>query len=175
MKALIIGLGGAGSRITDILYDHDRRSGTSSVLAVAIDTDLSSIKELNYIPHTQRIVLPMLDNNTDQIDGEILDVAEMIQHIQQCSTVEIDAVIICSGLGGRHAGAIPLLVGKIRDSFYEPVVSILTLPMRDEGKRISAAAADQIEAIERVVDGCIIFDNETWFRKIATELLRLER
>lgn len=175
MKALIIGLGGAGSRITDILYEHDRRSGTSSVLAVAIDTDLASIKDLNFIPHTQRIVLPMLDDTTDYIDGEILDVAEMIQHIQQSNTVEIDAVIICSGLGGRHAGAIPLLVEKIRDSFYEPVVSILTLPMRDEGRRISARAADQIEAIEPVVDGCIIFDNETWFRKIATELLRLER
>ena len=175
MKALIIGLGGAGSRITDILYEHDRRSGTSSVLAVAIDTDLSSIKDLNYIPHTQRIVLPMLDDTTDHIDGEILDVAEMIQHIQQCNTVEIDAVIICSGLGGRHADAIPLLVEKIRESFFEPVVSILTLPMRDEGRRISAAAADQIEAIELVVDGCIIFDNETWYRKIATELLRLER
>lgn len=175
MKALIIGLGGAGSRITDILYEHDRRSGTSSVLAVAIDTDLASIKDLNHIPHTQRIVLPMLDDTIDHIDGEILDVAEMIQHIQKSNTVEIDAVIICSGLGGRHADAIPLLVEKIRDSFYEPVVSILTLPMRDEGRRISAAAADQIEAIEPVVDGCIIFDNETWFRKIATELLRLER
>jgi cell division GTPase FtsZ len=175
MKAFIIGLGGAGSRITDILYEHDRRSGTNSVLAVAIDTDLASIKDLNYIPHTQRIVLPMLDDTIDHIDGEILDVAEMIQHIQQSNTVEIDAVIICSGLGGRHADAIPLLVEKIRDSFYEPVVSILTLPMRDEGRRISAAAADQIEAIEPVVDGCIIFDNETWYRKIATELLRLER
>ena len=176
MKALIIGLGGAGSRITDILYDHDRRSGTNSVVAVAIDTDLSSIKDLNFIPHTQRIVLPTFGDTADgHITGEILDVAEMIQHIQQCTTVEIDAVIICSGLGGRHADAIPLLIEKIRDSFYEPVVSILTLPLRDEGRRISAAAADQIEAIEPVVDGCIIFDNDTWYRKIATELLRLER
>ncbi|MCQ1538696.1 hypothetical protein FTO68_06820 [Methanocalculus taiwanensis] len=175
MKALIIGLGGAGSRIADILHDHDRRSGTNSVLAVAIDTDLFSIKELKHIPNTQRIVLPTFENTDEEIDGDVLDVAEMIQHIQQCNTVEIDAVIICSGLGGRHADAIPLLVERIRDSFYEPVICVLTLPLRDEGKRISARAANQIDAIEPVVDGCIIFDNETWYRKIATELLRLER
>jgi cell division GTPase FtsZ len=175
MKALIIGLGGAGSRIADILYDHDRRSGTHSIEAIAIDTDITSIKELRFIPHTQRIVLPSLNNEKHGIDSEILDIAEMVGHIQQCNSIEIDSVIICTGLGGMHADAISLIINKIRDSFFEPVFCILTLPMRSEGAKISARAADQIEMIEPLVDGCILFDNDTWYRKIATEMLRLER
>ncbi|MCP1662973.1 MAG: hypothetical protein D5R99_04170 [Methanocalculus sp. MSAO_Arc1] len=175
MKALIIGLGGAGSRIADTLHEHDTRSGTHSVWTLAIDTDISSIRELRHIPHSERIVLPSFHEDDMAADGEILDIAEMIQHIQQSTTIEIDAVIICTGLGGRHADAVPLIVQKIRDSFYEPVITILTLPLRNEGKRISARAADQIDVIEPVVDGCILFDNETWYRKIATEMLRLER
>ncbi|MDO8841848.1 tubulin/FtsZ family protein, partial [Methanocalculus sp.] len=175
MKALIIGLGGAGSRIADILYDHDKRSGTHSVEAIAIDTDITSIKELRFIPNTQRIVLPSLDDESHGIDGEILDIAEMIGHVQQCNRIEIDAVIICTGLGGMHADAVSLLVHKIKDSFFEPIFCILTLPMRSEGAKISAKAADQIEIIEPIVDGCILFDNDTWYKKIATEMLRLER
>ncbi len=120
MKALIIGLGGAGSRIADILYDHDRRSKTHSLWAIAIDTDIASIKELRVIPQTQRIVLPRFDNEHDAVDGEVLDVAETIGHIQKCTSIEIDAVIICAGLGGMHANTIPLLVEKIRDSFMNP-------------------------------------------------------
>ena len=175
MKALIIGLGGAGSRIADILADHDRRSGTHSVEAIAIDTDYESINKLRAIPHTQRIVLPSLHDSAPGADGEILDIAEVIGHIQRCNTIEIDAIIICTGLGGLLANAVPLIVEKVRNSFFEPIFAILTLPLRSEGRMVAARAADQIEVIDEVVDGCILFDNETWYKKIATEMLRLER
>ncbi|MCP1714238.1 cell division GTPase FtsZ [Methanocalculus alkaliphilus] len=175
MKALIIGLGGAGSRIADVLADHDRRSGTHSIEAIAIDTDYESINNLRTIPHTQRIVLPSLHVSSSGKESEILDIAEVIGHIQRCNTIEIDAIVICTGLGGKLAHSVPLIVEKIRGSFFEPVFVILTLPFRSEGKMVAARAADQIEMIEGVVDGCILFDNETWYKKIATEMLRLER
>ncbi|MBR1369301.1 hypothetical protein RJ53_07270 [Methanocalculus chunghsingensis] len=175
MKALIIGLGGAGSRIADVLADHDRRSGTHSIEAIAIDTDYESINKLRTIPHTQRIVLPSLQESVPGAESEILDIAEVVGHIQRCNTIEIDAIIICTGLGGRLAHSAPLIVEKVRNSFFEPIFAILTLPLRSEGKKVAARAADQIEVIEGVVDGCILFDNETWYKKIATEMLRLER
>ena len=71
MRVLAIGLGGAGSRVVDNLYDHDRRSKVCCMSAVAIDIDPNSLIQLRHLPDPARIFFPRIDPAGQ---GEIVNV-----------------------------------------------------------------------------------------------------
>jgi cell division GTPase FtsZ len=81
-------------------------------------------------------------------------------------TIEIDSILICCGLGGSVVDIAPFIIEKLRVSYVEPIFALAILPCLGEGKRVSAKAADDLEMLQELVDGVILFDNETWSRKI---------
>lgn len=168
MRVLAIGLGGAGSRVVDNLYNHDRRSKVCCMSAVAIDIDPNCLVQLRHLPDPARVFFPRIGvENTDGIT-DVIDIEEVMTRIQAMDTLEIDAILLCCGLGGSVVDIAPLIIDELKKSYVEPIFALAILPCLDEGKQVSAKAADDLDALQELVDGVILFDNETWSQKIRT-------
>ncbi|MCC7564652.1 MAG: tubulin/FtsZ family protein [Methanomicrobiaceae archaeon] len=168
MQVLAIGLGGAGSRIVDRLYDHDQRSGVGCMSVISIDIDANTLSQLRHLPDSARVFFPPIDPESPLDIATTIDIEEVMTRIQGLDTMHIDAILLCCGLGGSMVDAAAPLVQEIRKSHVEPVFALATLPCRGEGKKISAKAADDIEMLSEIADALLLFDNETWYGKIKT-------
>ncbi|MDD1676506.1 MAG: cell division protein, partial [Methanomicrobiales archaeon] len=171
MRVLAIGLGGSGSRIVDSLYEHDRKSGVGCMQPIAIDTDANTLMALRNIPVSARLHFAPLDLAQSSDICQTIHSGEIMSYIQGADTVRIDALLLCCGLGGCMGAAVAAIVPELRKSFIEPIFMVVTLPCRMEGEKRSAQAADDLDLMLKIVDGIILFDNETWYRKIKDQLL----
>ncbi|WAI01902.1 tubulin/FtsZ family protein [Methanogenium organophilum] len=169
MRILAIGLGGAGTRIVDLLYNHDIKSRVGCVSAIAVDIDGNSLRQLSHIPDNARMHFPAIDPEIHFDVTSTINVEEVMTLIQKMDTFEIDSIMIFAGLGGSVIDAIPQLTEELRKSYIEPIFGVCVLPMRNEGKRRSSKAADDIKRINSVLDAVIVFDNETWFERLKAE------
>jgi cell division GTPase FtsZ len=168
MRILAIGLGGAGTRIVDNLYDHDLRSKVGCMSTIAIDTDSNTLLQLQFLPDNMKLYFPPIDPLQHYDTNSTIDIEEIMTAIQKVETVDIDSIMIFCGLGGNMADAVSLIVPEIRKSFIEPVFAFATLPCRSEGKKRSAKAAESVEMIQSHVDALLLFDNDTWYHKFKT-------
>ncbi len=175
MRVLAIGLGGAGSRVVDNLYDHDRRSKVCCMNAVAIDIDPNSLIQLRHLPDPARIFFPRIDPAGRGEIASVIDIEEVMTRIQGMDTMEIDAILLCCGLGGNVADIAPPIIGELRKSYMEPIFTLAILPCLSEGKRVSAKAADDLDTLLGLVDAVILFDNETWSQKIRSAVAATRR
>jgi tubulin-like protein CetZ len=176
---MAIGLGGAGCRIVDGLYATDRRSSkVSCVQGLAVDVDATTLQQLGGLPDSAKIFFPTFDpENPDSSKGTgataTIDIAEIISRIHNFESGENDAIVICCGLGGSMADIVPHVVAGLRSSIVEPIFGLVTLPCLAEGKKRSAKAADDIDILSPLLDGMILFDNETWYKKIKAGKAKL--
>lgn len=173
MRILALGLGGAGGRIVNQLYRTDSRSSkVACVQALAVDVDADAIGRLTSLPETSRLCFPSLEfspTESESDEAATIDIAEVTGRVQTLATGETDAIIICVGLGGGMVDTAPHIITRLRASVTEPIFALVTLPCRSEGERISSKAADDIEMIAPLLDGVIIFDNETWHNKVKNQ------
>jgi tubulin-like protein CetZ len=170
MRIFAIGLGGAGCRIADTLYAQDRRfSKISCVEAIAIDRDAGVLNGLRHIPIEKKIYFPSLSLNTDDISDEIT-IDEVVTRVHNFDTGDRDAIIICSGAGGTMIDVALEIIPRLRSTMSDPVFGLFTLPIRNEGKRVSSKAAFDLERLKPILDGVILFDNEIWSDKAGAEL-----
>lgn len=174
MRILAIGIGGAGSRIASTLYVNDRKSSKiACVQALAVDVDPAVIDKLTALPEDAKICFAPIDATLpgatlNSAPAARIDIGEIMTRIQNREGEDPDAIMICCGLGGSLSDIVPPLIAALRNAVTEPVFGLVTLPCISEGERRSAKAADDIEAISPLLDGTILFDNETWEKKIAT-------
>jgi cell division GTPase FtsZ len=170
MRALLIGLGGAGCRIVDTLHRHDERSGVKSVHSFIFDADQKMISEIEGIPRENRYVLTPIDPvKKEYLCGTDFEVGNLASCFQRDGIEEIDAVFVCAGLGGRMAELVPTVVAQLNNAFEDPVFTILTMPGKNEGVKVSARASGTLAEIRKISQASILFDNETWFRRIEEE------
>ena len=172
MRILAIGLGGAGCRIANALYANDRRSSkVTCVQALAVDVDSETLVQLRALPEQAKIgfmVEPDLSRNgVDTTLPANIDIGEITARIQNMLGGETDAIMICCGLGGSMTDVVPHVIAALRSSVAAPIFGLVTLPALSEGEKRSAKSADDIENIAPLLDGTILFDNETWSKKIA--------
>ena len=159
VRILAIGLGGAGSRIVDTLHRHDRKSGLPCVEGIVIDIDPNLLRSLVSLPEHARMFFPSVGRARPE---RVVNAEEVFSQVMREDMAGIDAVLICAGLGGKMVDAAPSLIHECRRSFPDPVFALAVLPCIEEGPCIQAKAADDLEMLERLVDGVILFDNETW-------------
>ena len=173
MKILAIGIGGAGGRIVEALFANDRKSSkVTCVEALVIDTDSEALAHLKKLPEQTKLDFSAIEPD---ISGQItrlsspaeIDIGEIMARIQNIERSETDAILLCCGLGGRMTDAVPRLIAALRESVTEPLFGMITLPALSEGEKKSAKAADDIDSIAPLLDGTILFDNETWLKKTA--------
>lgn len=169
MRILAIGLGGAGTRIVDLLYNHDMKSRVGCVSAIAVDIDGNSLRQLSNIPDNARMHFPALDPEIHFDVTSTINVEEVMNLIQTMDNLEIDSIMIFAGLGGSVIDVIPQLTEELRKSYIEPIFGVCILPIRNEGKRRSSKAADDLEWIKNTLDAVFLFDNETWQERLKAE------
>ena len=170
MRALLVGIGGAGCRIVETLNSHDERSQVKSVRSFVFDADTEVIHSMKSLEVKRRVVLSPSDPTMkDYSCGDDFDLTSISDCFQEEGMSEIDAIFVCAGLGGRMADLVPRFMEQLENAFPDPVFTILTLPFRSEGAKVSARAAEQLEAIRQMGSASIIFDNETWAGRIETE------
>lgn len=173
MRVLAIGLGGAGCRIVNGLYAADHRSSkVACVQALAIDVDEAVIAQLADLPEKSKLCFPALEPDVSGIPGAetrsgTVDIDEVIARIQNFEISETDAIFIFCGLGGSMTNAAQQIITALKSSVIEPIFGLVTLPCLSEGEKRSAKAADDIEMLAPLLDGVILFDNETWSKKIT--------
>jgi len=172
MRILAIGLGGAGCRIVNSLYTTDRRSSkVVCVQALVIDVNAETLSQLGGLPDSAKLFFPPIDLdlqpelNKDSQTATI-DIGEIAARIQNIEIGETDAIFICCGLGGSMVDIGPHIIAALRSSITEPIFGLVTLPCLAEGERHSAKAADDLDMLTPLLDGIILFDNETWYKKI---------
>jgi len=169
----MVGLGGAGCRLVDHFYENDLRSGTIRCInAIAVDKDAKTLEELKFIPSDQKLYFHPLgiayhEENTSTIVPE-----EVISRLQSIDNGEVDAIVLCGGLGGALLDDAARLVDHIRSAMIEPVFGLFTLPCNAEGAPVSAGAGAQIRALKPVLDGMILFDNEFWYPRVREKIDR---
>ena len=115
--------------------------------AVAIDIDPNSL--CSPTPESARIFFPRLMLHPDDITS-IIDIEEVMTRIQGMDTMEIDAILLCCGLGGSIIDIAPPVIEELRKSYLEPIFALAVLPCLDEGKRVSAKAADDLELLREI-------------------------
>ncbi|MDD1683383.1 MAG: tubulin/FtsZ family protein [Methanoregula sp.] len=175
MRIIAIGIGGAGCRIVNSLYAIDRKnSKVVCVQGLAIDVDEETIKQLTALPENARMCFSALDPGIPDSRGAgrktaPIDINEIISRVQNLETGENDAIVFCCGLGGSMVDVAPHIIAGLRSSIVEPIFGLVTLPCLAEGERISGKAADDIEMLSSMLDGIIVFDNETWYKKIKAQ------
>lgn len=171
MRIVAIGLGGAGCRIVDSLYSTDRKSSkVACIQGLAVDVDESTLQQLTALPESSRLYFPAMDPEVSGYDRGTeptvtIDIADIISRVNNLESGETDAVFICLGLGGGMADIAPHVITGLRSSIVEPIFGLVTLPCLAEGEKRSAKAADDIDILSPLLDGMILFDNETWYKK----------
>ena len=171
MRILAIGLGGAGCRIVNSLYTTDRRSSkVVCVQALAIDVNAETLAQMGGLPDSAKLFFPPIDmdihtEETGDTHTATIDIGEIIARIQNIEIGETDAIFICCGLGGSMVDVAPHIIAALRSSITEPIFGLVTLPCLAEGERRSAKAADDLDMLTSLLDGIILFDNETWYKK----------
>jgi cell division GTPase FtsZ len=181
MRIIAIGLGGAGSRIVDRLFATDRRnSKVACVQSFAVDVDEKTLRDLKGLPDNAKIFFPAMDPAISDHSGNsnqtaTIDINEIISKVQNLESGETDAIFISCGLGGSMVDIAPHVIARLRSSVVEPIFGLVTLPCLSEGVRRSGKAADDIEMLGQLLDGIILFDNETWFKKVKSEMAHLTR
>jgi cell division GTPase FtsZ len=179
MRIIAIGIGGAGCRIVNSLYAIDRKSSkVACVQALAIDVDETTVKQLTALPENARMCFSALepgipDSPRAERQTAPIDINEIISRIQNMESGENDAIIFCCGLGGSMVDVAPHIIAGLRSSIVEPIFGLVTLPCLAEGERISGKAADDIDMLSSLLDGIIVFDNETWYKKIKAQKAHL--
>jgi cell division GTPase FtsZ len=172
MRILALGLGGAGCRIAARLYETDRRSSkVACVEALAVDIDGATIAQLGALPDRSKIYFPSVEPGLSRDSGDgaqtaIVDIGEISSRIQNMDLSETDALFICCGLGGSMVDVAPPVIAALRATTTEPIFGLVTLPRLSEGGKRSAKAADDIEMLSPLLDGVILFDNETWSQRM---------
>ena len=170
MRALLIGIGGAGSRIVNLLSIHETKSSVKSIRSYVFDADPEVLNTMTAVDTDKRIRLsPASVETSDCQNGADFDISHIAGYFNDTTADEADAVFICAGLGGRMAEAIPGILRQLNSAFSDPVYTILTLPARNEGARISARAAASLAEIRKEARASILFDNETWLQRLEEE------
>lgn len=179
MRIIAIGIGGAGCRIVNDLHAIDRNSSkVACVHALAIDVDEETMKQLTALPENARMCFSALEpalphSPAAERRAAPIDINEIVSRVQNLETGENDAIVFCCGLGGSMVDVAPHIIATLRSSVMEPIFGLVTLPCLAEGKRVSGKAADDIEMLSSLLDGIIVFDNETWYKKTKAQKARL--
>ncbi len=176
MKVLIIGLGQAGGKIADLFLVEDRKSHVPHTFeSVAVNTALSDLKGLKYIPDTpeERILLGETAVKGHGVGADNKKGAEIaadeieiiMNRVSKANVSNVDAFLVIAGLGGgTGSGAISVVTRQFKKVYDEPVYAIGVLPAENEGDIYTLNTARSLKALLPSCDATILVDNGAFLR-----------
>jgi len=177
MRVAAVGIGGAGGRIVDRLWQDNKHRETSYLGgACVVDTDTGALGELTALPGNRRHGFGLFQTDGTGTDGDRTngiaaiedDRLEVRRAIDPLVTSDIDAIILVAGLaGGTGSGATAHIADALAEIYTMPIYCVSVLPAGWDDE----AAANTMQALrtlEATVEGQILFDNEAWLRSGET-------
>ncbi|MFB6160810.1 MAG: tubulin/FtsZ family protein [Haloferacaceae archaeon] len=172
MKIAIVGGGQAGGKVADALVAYNERTRGSFVAdALAVNSAKADLLGLERIPPERRVLIGQsrVKGHGAGADNELgveiarEDSGEVMGAIDDVPTHTVDAFLVVAGLGGgTGSGGAPVIAGKLRELYTEPVYGLGILPGRDEGGIYTLNAARSFQTFVREVDNLLVFDNDAW-------------
>lgn len=174
MRLLILGLGTAGSKIADaIIRPSGHSTRCSDLHAIAVDNDPEVLEHLAHIEEEAKFYFPKDDIEAPELLTTRFTIDEVKAKLKGYDVGTHDAILVCAGLGGGLVSLVPHLVSIIRETMFEPVFALVTIPAEDEGETRLVRAMKNLQMIKPLVDGIIIFDNQLWLDKVQGEMAEI--
>ncbi len=171
MRLLVLGLGTAGSKIAnEIAKPASRQTRGTTVHAIAVDNNPDVLEKLAYIERSAKIYFPKDSISSPELLTTSFTIDEVKATLRKYDTKGHDAILLCAGLGGALIDLIPHLVSIIRETMFEPVFGLVTLPSSEEGIERLKRAATNMRQIRKILDGVIVFDNQLWLDKTREQI-----
>jgi cell division GTPase FtsZ len=168
MKVVLIGVGQAGGKVTQILAEFDHEMGFGAVQgAFAVNTakaDLQSL-DIDTMLIGQDRVKGHGVGGDNELGAEIMqdEATEVMDGLDARISTEAEAVMIVAGLGGgTGSGGSPALAKELKRVYDVPVYVLGILPGRDEGSLYQANAGRSLKTVVRESDSAILIDNDAW-------------
>jgi len=171
MRVFFIGFGQAGGKIVDMFIEQDKKAPTRSFRGIVVNTARTDLMGLDNIELKDRILIGQTvvkghGVGTDNVTGAKItadEIDSIINTIDNRGTHDIDAFVICAGLGGgTGSGGSPVLARHLKRIYREPVYALGILPAPEEGRLYSYNAARSLSTLVNEADNTFIFDNSAW-------------
>jgi cell division GTPase FtsZ len=168
MKVVLIGVGQAGGKVTQVLAEFDHQRGFDAVQdAFAVntaETDLQSLAIDTMLVGQDRVKGHGVGGD-NELGAQIMqeEATEVLDELDGRATTEAEAIVVVAGLGGgTGSGGAPALARELREIYSVPVYVLGILPGRDEGALYQANAGRSLKTVAREADAAILIDNDAW-------------
>ena len=168
MKAVLVGVGQAGGKLTTSLASFDSEMGFGAVLdALAVNTATADLEPLpvDSVLIGQSRVSGHGVGGDNELGAELMneDSIEVLDALAPKVGAEAEAVFVVAGLGGgTGSGGAPVLVRELNRVYDVPVYALGVLPGRDEGTMYQVNAGRSLKTLVREADATILLDNDAW-------------
>ncbi|MBI5253299.1 MAG: cell division protein [Euryarchaeota archaeon] len=174
MKVLIVGIGQAGGKIADQFLMDDRKSHVPHTFeAIAINTAVSDLTGLGYIPNKDRILVGetlVKGHGVGADNKKAAQIAEddieiILNRISKSGVSNLDAFFLVASLGGgTGSGTIPIVARHLKRIYDEPVYAIAVIPADNEGDIYTLNTARSLKALLPNCDAVIVVDNGAFLK-----------
>jgi cell division GTPase FtsZ len=168
MQVVLIGVGQAGGKVTQVLAEFDQEMGFDAVQgAFAVNTakaDLQSLSIDTMLIGQERVKGHGVGGD-NELAAEIMqeESTEVMDSLDGRISTSAEAVVIVAGLGGgTGSGGAPALAQELGRVYDVPVYVIGILPGRDEGSLYQANAGRSLKTVVRESDSALLIDNDAW-------------
>jgi len=168
MKAVLLGVGQAGGKLTTALAEFDADAGYGAVLdALAVNTASADLEPLplDTVLVGQSRVNGHGVGGDNELGAEVMeeDSIEVLDALAPKVNADAEALFVVAGLGGgTGSGGAPVLVRELSRVYDVPVYAIGILPGRDEGAMYQVNAGRSLKTLVREADSTILLDNDAW-------------
>jgi tubulin-like protein CetZ len=154
-----------------MFIEQDKKAPTRSFRGIVVNTARTDLMGLDNIELKDRILIGQTvvkghGVGTDNVTGAKItadEIDSIINIIDNRGTHDIDAFVICAGLGGgTGSGGSPVLARHLKRIYREPVYALGILPAPEEGRLYSYNAARSLSTLVNEADNTFIFDNSAW-------------
>lgn len=168
MKVVLIGVGQAGGKVTQVLAEFDHRLAFDAVQdAFAVNTaktDLQALDIDTMLVGQDRVKGHGVGGD-NELGAEIMqeEATEVMDELDGRATTEAEALVIVAGLGGgTGSGGAPALARELKRVYEIPVYVLGILPSRGEGSIYQVNAGRSLKTVAREADAAILIDNDAW-------------
>ncbi|HJJ56500.1 MAG TPA: tubulin/FtsZ family protein [Methanocorpusculum sp.] len=171
MRIFFIGFGQAGGKLVDMFIAQNKKYGSSNFRGIIINSAKTDLLGVKNIPLEDRLLIGQTivkghGVGTDNFKGAQIaadEIDTIINAIDHKGVHDIDAFVVCAGLGGgTGSGGAPVLCRHLKRIYREPVYALGILPSREEGRLYSLNAARSLTTLVNEADNVFVFDNSTW-------------
>jgi cell division GTPase FtsZ len=168
MKVVLIGVGQAGGKVTQVLAEFDHEMGFNAVQgAFAVNTAKADLQQLDI--DTMLIGQDRVKGHgvggDNELGAEIMqeEATEVMDELDGRISTDAEAVVIVAGLGGgTGSGGAPALAKELTRVYSVPIYTLGILPGRNEGSIYQANAGRSLKTVIREADASILIDNDAW-------------